>query len=126
MEIRHKEISDQVICCFYNVFNRLGSGFLEKVYQNSMLIELAKTGMAAIPQHPISVYYEGETVGEYFADILVQDKVVLEIKAVKTLAAEHEAQLVNYLKATGIEVGLLLNFGSKPQFKRKVFTQLEN
>lgn len=123
MNMRHNEISDQVICCFYNVYNRLGSGFLEKIYQNALLIELKRAGLKVDPQHPISVFYEGEIIGEYFADILVEDKVILEIKAAKNLVAEHEAQLLNYLKAASIEVGLLLNFGNEPQLKRKIFTK---
>ena len=86
-----------------------------------MMIEFAKEGIPAVSQHPIKVLYENKVIGEYFADILVDDKVILEIKATKSLVAEHEAQLLNYLKATDIEVGLLLNFGPKPQIKRKIY-----
>ena len=98
-----------------------GYGFLEKVYENAMMIEFMIECISAISQSPIKVFYKEEVVGEYYADILVDDKVIVEIKATRTLALEHEAQLLNYLKATNIEVGLLLNFGPKPEIKRKVF-----
>jgi len=118
---KHSELTNAVICCFYSVYNTLGYGFLEKVYENALLLELAKRGITAISQHPIKVYYGEAIVGEYFADILVGDSVLIEIKAVRSLAPEHSAQLLNYLKATEIEVGLLLNFGVDPQIKRKVY-----
>jgi GxxExxY protein len=105
----------------YKIFNALGYGFLEKVYENAMIIELERERIPVISQAPIRVSYEGKVVGEYFADILIDGKVIVEIKAGKYLAPEHEAQLLNYLKATDVEVGLLLNFGPKPQVKRKVF-----
>jgi GxxExxY protein len=119
--VKQKELTDAVLCCFYTVYNTLGSGFLEKVYQNALLIELEKRGITARAQLPISVYYDGKGVGEYFADILVEDILIVEIKATSSILPEHEAQLLNYLKATGKEVGLLLNFGPSPQVKRKVF-----
>ena len=115
---KHSELTDLVICSFYNVYNRLGSGFLEKVYENALAIELGKNDVPFQLQAPINVFYEGRCVGEFFADILVNQKVIVEIKAAKALASENEAQLLNYLKATQIEVGLLLNFGPKPQVKR--------
>ena len=121
-KFKHSELTDAIICCFYNVYNRLGFGFLEKVYENALLIELKKLGISAMHQQPISVFYEGLLVGEYFADILVERKVIVEVKAVKNLVSEHEAQLLNYLRATNLEVGLLLNFGPEPQVKRKVNT----
>jgi GxxExxY protein len=99
----------------------LGYGFLEKVYENALLIEFRKSGLAAKPQAPIKVLYDQQIVGEYFVDILVEDCVIVEIKAVKSLVKEHEAQLLNYLKASQMEVGLLINFGPKPEIKRKVF-----
>jgi GxxExxY protein len=99
----------------------LGFGFLEKVYQNALIIELRKMGLSILSEETITVYYENEIVGEYVADIIVEDKVILELKAVKELTQIHEVQLVNYLKATGIEVGLLINFGHSVQIKRKVF-----
>ena len=122
MEFLHKDLSSTIIKAFYNVYNQLGYGFLEKVYENSMMIELDKLGLDAVKQQPISVLYDNQKVGQYFADIIVEQSVILELKAEESLHPKHDAQLVNYLKATDIEVGLLLNFGSKPQFSRKVFT----
>lgn len=119
-EAKYKLLTEGIIKVFYKVYNTLGYGFLEKVYENSLIIELEKAGIAAIPQIPIKVLYDGDVVGEYFADILVEGKVIVEIKAARALAPEHEAQLLNYLKATDIEVGLLLNFGAQPEVKRKV------
>jgi len=124
--LQHSNITDAIICCFYNVYNKLGFGFLEKVYENALLIEMKKMEISAVHQHPISVFYEGLLVGEYFADVLVENKVIVEIKAAKNLVPEHEAQLLNYLRATNLEVGLLLNFGLEPQVKRKVNSIREN
>jgi len=120
-EFKYKELTEKLIQVFYKVYNTLGYGFLEKVYENAFLVELKKAGITGIPQSPIRVLYEAEVVGEYFADILVDNRIILEIKAVKNLVLEHEAQLLNYLKATDIEVGLLLNFGLQPEFRRKAF-----
>jgi GxxExxY protein len=120
-EGKYRKLTEEIIGAFYQVYNTLGYGFLEKVYENGLIIELKKAGINAVSQSPINVLYEGHIVGEYFADILVDDKVIVEIKAVKRLAPEHEAQLLNYLKATDIEVGLLLNFGTQPEVRRKVF-----
>ncbi len=120
-ETKHKDLTDKIIKVFYRVYNKLGYGFLEKVYENAMLIELKKEGITSSSQFPIKVLYENEIVGEYFADILVSTQVIVEVKAAKTLSAESEAQLLNYLKATDLEVGLLLNFGPKPEIKRKTF-----
>jgi len=119
--VKHKAITEKIIKIFYKVYNRLGYGFLEKIYENAMMIELIRQGITAESQSPIRVLYEDEIIGEYFADILVDNKVIVEIKAVTNLAIDHEAQLLNYLKATDKEVGLLLNFGPKPEIKRKVF-----
>ena len=119
----HQEITSKIIAAFYVVYNTLGYGFLEKVYENALVIELEKRGLTVKQQVPIQVYYEGKMVGEYFADLLIDDKVIVELKAVGDIVAAHEAQLVNYLKATKIEVGLLLNFGTEAKFKRKIFTQ---
>ncbi len=105
----------------YKVYNNLGYGFLEKVYENAMMLDFKKENIPAVSQYAIKVFYEDEIVGEYFADILVDGKVIVEIKAARNLALENEAQLLNYLKATDKEVGLLLNFGPKPEIKRKVF-----
>jgi GxxExxY protein len=120
-EPKEKELTEKIIGAFYKVYNALGYGFLEKVYENAMLIELERDRVPVISQAPIKVSYETKVVGEYFADMLVDGKVIVEIKAGQSLAPEHEAQLLNYLKATDAEVGLLLNFGPRPQVKRKVF-----
>ena len=119
--MKHDEITGQIIKAFYTVYNTLGYGFLERVYENSMMIELEKMGLPAIKQKAIKVYYEEQIVGDYFADIIVVGKVIVELKAASTLVEAHENQLLNYLKATDIEVGLLLNFGTKPQISRKIF-----
>ena len=122
MEIKHKGITDRIIRAFYNVYNTLGYGFLEKVYENSMLLELTEMGLSVQKQYPIDVYYKEKLVGSYFADLSVEEKVIVELKAAEVICEEHEFQLINYLKATDIEIGLLLNFGKEPQFKRKIFT----
>ena len=119
--MKHKELTEDIIKIFYKVYNTLGYGFLEKIYENSMMIEFRKAGILAVSQSPIKVTYEGEIVGEHAADIIVDNKVIIELKAAKKLAEDHHAQLLNYLKATDIEVGLLLNFGPKPEISRKVF-----
>lgn len=119
----HQEITEVIIRCFYKVYNELGFGFLEKVYENALLIELRNCGLESVKQIPIQVYYQSCPVGNYFADIIVNDKVIIEIKAGEgNLIEIHELQLINYLKATRIEVGLLLSFGKKPEFKSKIFT----
>jgi GxxExxY protein len=118
----HKEITDTILKGFYNVYNTLGYGFLEKVYENAMLIELSQLGLNVQKQVPIKVYFKDIQVGEYYADIIVDEKVIIELKAAESLCEEHEFQLINYLKATEIEVGLLLNFGKRPRFSRKIFT----
>jgi len=120
-EAKYKLLTEGIIKVFYKVYNTLGYGFLEKVYENSLIIELKKAGIVAMPQTAIKVLYDGDVVGEYFADILVDNKVIVEIKAAKQLAQDHEAQLLNYLKATSIEVGLLFNFGVRPEVRRRAF-----
>ncbi len=122
MELLHQDITDKIIKAFYNVYNELGYGFLEKVYQNALVLELTAMELVCEKQKSIKVYYNGQVVGEYFADVVVNDSIIVELKAVETIVEEHEYQLINYLKATEIEVGLLLNFGRKPQFRRKLFT----
>lgn len=117
----HEDITEKIIGSFYKVYNTLGYGFLEKVYENAMAIELRKSGLKVVQQENIKVFYESTEVGDYYADLLVDDLVIVELKAAKSICEEHEAQLVNYLKATTIEVGLLLNFGKEPEFKRKIF-----
>ncbi len=118
----HSDITALIIKAFYKVYNKLGFGFLEKVYENALLLELQKLELSVVAQFPIIVYYDGIEVGYYVADILVNDCVIVEIKAKEDLVEAHEAQLTNYLRATNIEVGLLLNFGKKAKFKRKVFS----
>jgi GxxExxY protein len=108
-----------IIACCFKVHRTLGAGFLEKVYENALLVELEKSGLAARGQFPISVSYDGRIVGEYFADILVEDRIVCELKANENLSREHEVQLVNYLAATGLDIGLLVNFGRSVTVKRK-------
>ena len=116
------KLTDRVINCFFKVYNTLGYGFLEKVYERALLIELSKFGLKVESQKPIKVHYDKQVIGDYYADIMVNDIVILELKAAETLCEQHELQLINYLKATDIEVGLLLNFGKKPEVKRKIFT----
>lgn len=123
---KHSEITEKIIKAFYKVYNTLGYGFLEEVYQNALFIELASMDLIVEKQEQVKVYYEGEEVGEYFADLIVEECVIVELKAAETLCEEHEFQLINYLKATEIEVGLLLNFGKKPECKRKVFSNKRN
>jgi len=111
-----------IIKCFYEVYNTLGYGFLEKVYENALCNELRLNGFYCERQKKIDVFYKGELVGEYYADILVDNEIILELKAAESICEEHEFQLINYLKATEIEIGLLLNFGKKPEVRRKIFT----
>ena len=122
IDLLHKEITEKILKAFYKVYNELGFGFLEKVYENAMFLELRSMGLGCDKQRPVKVYYNEQRVGEYFADIIVEDRVIIELKAAEGLVEEHELQLINYLKATEMEVGLLLNFGKQPVFKRKVFT----
>jgi GxxExxY protein len=117
----HSELTEKIIKCAYDVHNKLGHGFLEKVYENALMFTLLKAGLQAIQQAPVSVMFEGHVIGEYIADILVENKVVIELKAVSELSSIHEVQLVNYLKASGLRVGLLINFGPKLKIIRKVF-----
>jgi len=119
---KHSELTEKIIKAFYKVYNTLGYGFLEKVYENALFIELESIGFNIRKQEPIKVYYEGKEVGVYFADLIVNDAIIIELKATEYLIEENESQLINYLKATEMEVGLLLNFGKKPEVKRKVYT----
>lgn len=107
-----QELTRQIIGCAYAVYNKLGSGFLESVYQRSLLIELQKSGLDAQMEAPVRVHYDGQVVGEFRADLIIQSRVIVELKAIENLSKAHEVQVVNYLRATGIEIGLLLNFGS--------------
>jgi GxxExxY protein len=115
----HEELSNKIIAAFFKVYNTPGYGFLEKVYENSLLHELITQGLNASSQFPIEVFYNNIKVGQYFADILVEGKIIIEIKAAEAIAEEHELQLINYLKATDVEIGLLLNFGKKAGIQKK-------
>jgi GxxExxY protein len=120
-EVKHKPLTEQIIKAFYDVYNELGHGFLEKVYQNSLFLELKSRGFKVEAQKQIKVHFKGYEVGEYYPDLIVNDAVILELKATECIVEEFENQILNYLRATDIEVGLLLNFGNKPEIKRKVF-----
>ncbi len=122
MRMLHSEITEKIIKAFFKVYNTLGYGFLEKVYENALIIELKKMGFHISQQYNIKVYYDGKIVGDYFTDIIVDNDVIVELKAAEGLREEHKTQLINYLKATDKEVGLLLNFGKTPEFKRAIFT----
>ena len=111
-----------ILKCFYKVYNKLGFGFLEKVYENALFYDLINHGLSCQKQVPIRVYYDGKPVGDYYADLIVDESIIIELKAAESLIEEHDHQLINYLKATNIEIGLLLNFGKDPQFRRKVFS----
>lgn len=116
----YEELTQKIIGCAFKVHKILGSGYLEKVYENALYLELTKQQLAAQQQVPLTVYYEGHSVGEYIADIVVENCVIIEIKAVRTLNQQHEAQVVNYLTTTGRDIGLLINFGSSSvEIKRK-------
>ncbi len=119
---KHVDITEKILHAFFKrVYHKMGFGFLEKVYENSMAIELRRMGLKVDQQMKINVYYEGEIVGEYYADLLVEGCVIVELKSAQQIGDDHEAQLLNYLRATPYEVGLLLNFGPKPEIRRKAF-----
>ena len=122
MNLVHGEVGKVILGAFYHVYDALGTGFAEKVYENAMVITLRKRGLTVTQQMKIVVYFEGEPVGEFFADLVVAERVVLEFKAVQAIEEAHEAQLLNYLRATRFEVGYVLNFGPKADFKRKIYT----
>ena len=119
--MKYGEITEKIIKVFYKVYNVLGYGFLEKVYEKAMIIEFGKMGLEYHNQYPVKVYYEGKIIGNYVADFVVEKKVIVEIKAIKQLSKNDECQLLNYLTATNYEVGLLLNYGDRPEIKRKVY-----
>ena len=125
MALPDGELTERIIACAYRVHNTLGAGFLEKVYENAMAVELESEGIAFRRQAPLKVMYRGQVVGEYFADLLVGDRVVCELKAEERVSSSHELQLVNYLGATGIDTGLLINFGRSVEVRRK-FRQFKN
>ena len=120
-ELKHKELSEKIIAAAYNVHNELGYGFLEKVYRNALKIQLEEGGVNCAIEVPLQVLYHKKIVGDYFADIIVDNKIIVEVKAVSKLEPVHEVQLVNYLKATGLNVGLLINFGQSVEVKRRIF-----
>lgn len=117
-----EDLTRSVIGCAFSVSNELGSGFLESVYEKALMVALNAQGIAVRAQAPINVYFREEVVGVFYADLLVEDELIVELKAVKALAAEHQAQVINYLQATGIEVGLLLNFG-RPRLEYRRLTR---
>ena len=123
--LKHEQITKSVIGCAFEVINELGAGFLESVYEKALLLVLRQKGLSAIPQHAVKVMFRGECVGDFYADICVEEKVIIELKAVKAITPEHQAQIINYLNATGIEVGLLINFGN-PKLEYKRFTRNKN
>lgn len=121
MEYEYKEITEKIIKCCYKVYNKMGFGFLESVYEKCLFIELEKAGLKFENQKPINVLYDGKPVGQFVADIVIEDVIIVELKSVQQLAKVHEAQLVNYLVTTDKPVGLLINFGEeKVQVKRKI------
>ncbi len=119
--MKSEALTNQVIKVFYQVYNELGYGFLERVYQNAFYLALGEAGLQVEANRKIKLWFRGVQVGEYIADLVVNDEVILELKAAEVLIEEHEAQLINYLRGTEIEVGLLLNFGKKPEIRRKVY-----
>jgi GxxExxY protein len=119
--LKHKELTEVIIGTFYEVYNELGFGFLESVYENALVIALSEKGLKVEQQIPIPVWFRGQRVGDFVADLLVENTVILELKAVRTIDDAHKAQLLNYLRATEIEIGLLLNFGQSAEFKRLAF-----
>jgi len=121
IEYKHAELSKEIIAAAYRVHKELGHGFLEKVYKNALALELEENGIECSIEIPLQVEYHDKVVGEYYADIIVDNKIILEIKAVSDLVKAHEVQLVNYLKATGVKLGLLINFGKSVEIKRRVF-----
>lgn len=121
-DLLYKDLTDAIIKAYYTVYNELGYGFLEKVYQNAFYLELKNQGFSVVAQQKIKVYYKENLVDEYYADLIVNDLIIIELKASEILVQENELQLINYLRATDKEIGLLFNFGKKPEFRRKIFT----
>jgi GxxExxY protein len=121
-EIIPKELTELILSVFYEVHTDLGYGFLERVYQNALYFAFLDNGLKCRAEIPINVYHNGRMVGEYRADLLIENSVLLELKACETINPAHEAQLINYLKATNIEIGFVLNFGKKAEFSRKIYT----
>jgi GxxExxY protein len=124
MELLHKDLTDGILRVYFDVYNELGYGFLEKVYQNAMFLALKSKGFQVEAQKQIKVYFRGTEVGEYYADLVINGLVIVELKAAQYMTTEFESQLLNYLRGTDKEVGLLLNFGKKPEFCRKVYENI--
>src|SRR6187399_1003004 len=120
-----EELTGRVIKVFYKIYNALGYGFIESIYHNSMIIEMVKEGITVETEKPIAVSYDGHVVGTFSADLVIEGKIIVELKAKEVLQTAHEAQLTNYLRATDVELGLLLNFGKEPEFKRKYFSNVK-
>lgn len=123
--LQHEEITRSVLGCAFEVINELGAGFIESVYEKALLLALRQKGLSAMSQYPVRVMFRGECVGDFYADLFVEEKVIVELKAVKAIAPEHQAQIINYLNATGIEVGLLINFGN-PKLEYRRFSRSKN
>jgi len=119
--LKHADVTEKIIGVFYDVYNELGYGFLECVYEESLAIALQEAGLTANRQIPLPVWFRGHRVGEFRADLLVENCVLLELKSARSLEPAHEAQLLHYLKSTEVEIGMLLNFGARPQFRRLLF-----
>jgi GxxExxY protein len=119
--LKHSDLTEKVIGVFYDVYNELGHGFLESTYAQAMVVALEESGLSSMREVPVPVWFRGRKVGQYYADLIVEGVVLLDLKAARTLESAHEAQLLHYLRATEIEVGLLLNFGLRPQFRRLLF-----
>jgi GxxExxY protein len=124
-DLKHGLITDQILRVFYDVYNELGHGFLESVYHRSLVLALTAKGLNVRSRVAIPVWFRGQQVGQFEADVLVENCVLLELKAARLLDTSHRAQLLNYLRATEIEVGLLLNFGERPEFQRLIFDNLK-
>jgi len=121
IELIHSELTEKIIGVFYDVYNELGYGFLESTYAEAIVIALGQAGLVVQREYPVPVWFRGVKVGQYFADVMVNDKILLELKTAHNIDSAHEAQLLHYSRATEIEVGLLLNFGARPQFHRLLF-----
>jgi GxxExxY protein len=119
---KHSDLTRKIIKAFYIVYNKLGYGFLEKIYKRAMLIELRKMGLKCIEEAPVRVFYDEEIIGVFHSDIVVEEQVIVELKAAEDFCEKDEAQLINYLRSTEIEVGLLMNFGPEPECRRRVFS----
>lgn len=121
LALKHSDLTEKIIGIFYDVYNELGHGFLESTYAEALVVALEESGLKASREVPVSVWFRGRKVGQYYADVMVEDLVLIELKAARALESAHQAQLLHYLRATQVEVGLLLNFGQRPQFRRLLF-----